>query len=56
MSNEKLIKIAVDTVCEIMDMSGHACCSSSACWKRAECDEAQHMLKKLRARREGEAG
>lgn len=38
-------KIATDALCEIMRDSGHACCEESACWKKAECNEAQHMVR-----------
>lgn len=49
-------KAATDAVCEIMEMSGHACSPEADCWHRAECDEAQHMARKLAAldRRETE--
>ena len=46
-------KRATDALCEIMQDAGFACDADSPCWKKAECDHAQKMLRALRS---GEAG
>ena len=46
-------KRATDALCEIMRDAGFACDADSQCWKRAECDHAQKLVRALRS---GEAG